>query len=66
MTRGIKLFGPQWGLWRCPYTVEPRYNNLRYNDIPNITMKILYPGKSYSKMYWTEPRYNDVNLAHRM
>ena len=23
-------------------------------------MKILYPGKSYSKMYGTEPRYNDL------
>ena len=39
--------------------MEPRYNNLRYKDIPNITMKILCPGKSYSKMYGTEPRYND-------
>ena len=38
------------------YTVEPRHNDLRYNDIPDITMKILYPGKSYSKMYGREPR----------
>ena len=32
----------------------------RYNDIPDITMNMLYPGKSYSKMYGTEPRYNDL------
>ena len=40
--------------------VEPRYNDLRYNDIPDITMKVLCPGKSYSKMYGTKPRYNDL------
>ena len=28
-------------------------------------MNILRPGKSYSKMYRTEPRYNDENLAER-
>ena len=39
--------------------MKPRYNDLRYNDIPDITMKILYPGKSYSKTYGTERRYND-------
>ena len=41
-------------------TVEPRYNDPRYNDIPGITIDMLYPGKSYSKMYGTEPRYNDL------
>ncbi len=51
-------------------TVEPRYNDLRYNDIPDIIMNILCPGKSYSNMYGTEPRYNylrcnDENLADR-
>ena len=56
-------------------TVEPWYNDLRYNDIPDIAMKILCSGKCYSKMYGTEPRYNDLrynnnpdetmNLAHR-
>ena len=35
------------------YRVEPRYNDLRYNDIPDITMKMLCPG-SCSKMYGTE------------
>ena len=43
-----------------PTTVEPRYNDPRYNDIPAITINMLCPGKSYSKMYGTEPRYNDL------
>ena len=42
------------------YGTEPRYNDLRYNDIPGITMNILCPGRSYSKMYGTEPGYNDL------
>ena len=41
-------------------TVETRYNDPRYNDIPGITMNLLCPGKSYSKMNGTEPRYNDL------
>ena len=41
-------------------TVEPRYNDPRYNDIPGITIDMLCPGKRYSKMYGTEPRYNDL------
>ena len=32
-------------------TVEPRFNDLRFNDIPGITINIRFPGKSYSKMY---------------
>ena len=38
-------------------TMEPRYNDLRYNNIPDTTMKILCPGKSYSKklQYGSEP-----------
>ena len=36
-------------------TVEPRYNDPRYNDIPGITINMLCPGKSYSEMYGTEP-----------
>ncbi len=48
------------------YTVEPRYNDLRYNDIPDITMNMLCPGNS--KMYGMEPRYNNnftAPLAYR-
>ena len=35
--------------------MEPRYNDPRYNDIPGITMKILCPSQSYSKMYGKNP-----------
>ena len=41
-------------------TVEPQFNDLRYNDIPGITINIRLPSKSYSKMYRAEPRYNDL------
>ena len=41
-------------------TVEPRYNDPRYNDIPGITINMLCPGKGYSKMYGIESRYNDL------
>ena len=41
-------------------TVEPRFKDLRYNDIPGITINIRLPSKSYSKMYGAEPRYNDI------
>ena len=48
------------GGWLVKNTVEPRYNDPQYNDIPDITINMLCPGKSYSKMYGTEPRYNDL------
>ena len=44
--------------------MEHRYNDPRYNDIPDITINILCPA-SCSKMYGTETRYNDENLADR-
>ena len=37
------------------YGAEPRYNDLRYNDILSITIN-----NRYSKMYGAEPRYNDL------
>ena len=40
--------------------MEPRFNDLRYNDIPGVTINIRLPSKSYSKMYGAEPRYNDI------
>ena len=40
--------------------MEPQFNDLRYNDIPGITINIRLPSKSYSKMYGAEPRYNDI------
>ena len=41
-------------------TVQPRYDDPRYHEVPGITMNVLCPGKMYSKMYGTEPRYNDI------
>ena len=56
--RAIKLTTEQCSC--LSITVEPSYNDPRYNDIPGITINVLCPGKSYSKMYGTEPRYNDL------
>ena len=39
--------------------MEPRFNEPLFNEVPDITNDILYPGQSYSKMYGIEPRYND-------
>ena len=44
-------------------TVEPRFNDLRSNDIPGITINIRYSGKSYSKMYGAEPRLTIFGLT---
>ena len=43
-------------------TVESRFNDLRFNDIPGITINIRFPGKSYSKMYGAESRFNDIRF----
>ena len=40
-------------------TVEPPFNELLYNEVLGITNDILQPGQSYSKMYGSEPRYNE-------
>ena len=40
--------------------MEPRFNEPPYNVVLGITNDILQPGQSYSKMYGTEPRYNEI------
>jgi len=50
----------KWERQERSFTVEPRYNDPRYNVILGITINMLCPDKSYSKMYGTEPRYNDL------
>ena len=40
--------------------MEHQFNDLRYNDIPGITINIRLPSKNYSKMYGAERRYNDI------
>ena len=42
--------------------MEPRFNDLRYNDIPGRTINNRLPSKNYSKMYGAEPRYNDLRF----
>ena len=41
-------------------TVEPRFKKPLYNEVLGITNDILQPGQSYSKMYGTEARYNEI------
>ena len=43
-------------------TVEPRFNDLRYNDIPSITIHICLPSKRYSKMYGAEPNITTFGI----
>ena len=43
-------------------TVETRFNDLWFNDIPGIMINIRLPGKSYSKMYGAEPQFNDLRF----
>jgi len=38
--------------------VEPQFNKPLFNEVPDITNDILYPGQSYSKIYGIEPQYN--------
>ena len=40
--------------------MEPRFNEPLYNAVLGKTNNILQPGQSYSKMYGTEPRYNEI------
>ena len=39
--------------------MEPRFNELLFNEDLDLTNDILSPGQSYSKMYGIEPRYNE-------
>ena len=39
--------------------VEPRFNEPLYNEVLDKTNDVLQPGQNYSKMYGTEPRYNE-------
>ena len=42
------------------FTVEPRFNKPLYKEVLGIMNDILQPGQSYSKMYETGPRYNEI------
>ena len=53
----VHLFKDVWFKYT---TAEPRFNDLRFNNITGITINIHFPGKSYSKMYGPEPQFNDL------
>ena len=40
--------------------MEPRFNEPLYNGVLGITNDILQPGQSYSEIYGTGPRYNEI------
>ena len=44
------------------FAVEPRFYDLRFNDIPDLTINILCPFKSYSKLYGAESPFNDIRF----
>ena len=43
-------------------TVEPRFYDRRFNDIPDLMINFLCPGKSYSKLYGAESRFNNIRF----
>ena len=51
------------------WTVEPRFNEPLYNEVLDITNHFVQPGQNYSKMYRTEPRFNEIlvikNAIHK-
>ena len=49
-----------FNMQEIPFTVEPRFNDLRSNDIPGITINVRLSCKSCSKMYGAGPQYNDL------
>ena len=40
--------------------MEPRFNEPLYNEDLGVRNDVLQPGQSYSKLYATEPRYNEI------
>ena len=46
-------------------TVEPRFNEPLCNVVLGITNDFLQPGQNYSKMYATEPRFNEITMVTR-
>ena len=53
----------------CSHTVEPRIIKPLYNEGLAMTNDFLQPGQNYSKMYGTEPRFNEIlvitNTIHK-
>ena len=49
--------------------MEPPFNEPLYSQVLDITNDFLQPGQNYSKMYGTEPRFNELlvlaNTVHK-
>ena len=50
---------------RIIITVKPRFNEPRFNEVPDLTHKFIQPGQNYNKMYgkelrFNEPRFNEI------
>ena len=41
-------------------TVKPRFNEPRFNEVPDLTHNFIQPGQNYNKMYGKEPRFNEI------
>lgn len=57
--------------WYCKYidlkvfqynTVEPQFYDHWSNDITDLTINFLYPGKSYSKLCGVESQFNNIRF----
>jgi len=46
-------------MWLIRYS-GTRFYDRQFNKIPNLMINILCPGKSYSKLYGAESRFNNI------
>ena len=42
--------------------MEPLFYDRRFDDIPDLTINLLCPSKSYSKLYGAESRFNNIRF----
>ena len=42
-------------------TVEPRFNEPRFNEFPDLGHKFIQLGQNYNKMYGKESRFNEIS-----
>ena len=42
--------------------MEPQLYDRRFNDIPYLTINLLFSGKSYSKLYGAESQFNNIRF----
>ena len=59
------ILGTTQGIWSHSLMWIVFKELLQFNNIPGITINVRLPGKSYSKMYGAEPRFNDGDFVPR-